>query len=624
MRHVSPLLSSPLLTALAALSAAASVDLSAQAPAQPCDLGAWEPGFDHVPEPAPNCVPPLFGGCTPNPPKPFFEVNPSDPCQARHFEAIHASLIPIGPDQGKLLVWGHIFYNPGNAYQQTRVLDWAIVDVNAKTMRNYRTCMPAGMGDLFCAGHAWLPDGKLLVVGGTEEHRTHISPVPPIPNSGPGPGNGWTGARLAYTYNPSSPPASAWQRLPDLEALRWYPSVVVLGRHPQDLRTRVAVVGGTNNGAGVNSYQAWDPMHPAAAQWDQNGPSRTFPGPTGSPDFLLYDYPRQFLLSTGLAVLAGMARGSTRMDHYLTTGPTYWQANDPTWVMPGFREYGTAVLFPISLPAQSFDMVLAIAGRESGGISGSVRTSPNAASNNPSGRNWVPFAPPNGALLNHPRWFANSVLLPDSTILVTGGERASNHYGCSTTPALQPELYRAGAWKLMAATTVVRDYHSTALLLPDGRVITTSGESRRFGPGTCPRPSTATANLSNVDYQAFSPPYLHCGLPRPVIRFPAAPGSALDWRYGAVRSVQYVAPPAGTSIASMALVRAGSVTHHCDPNQRVVNLSFQYVPPPEGGDPALQLTVPANSNLLPEGYYMLFLVDNHGTPSVATWVQVQQ
>lgn len=175
----------------------------------------------------------------------------------------------------------------------------------------------------------------------------------------------------------------------------------------------------------------------------------------------------------------------------------------------------------------------------------------------------------------------------------------------------------------MNATDIIRDYHSSALLLPSGKVITASGESRRYVAPTCPRPSQRN---DEVDYRVFAPTYLHCGLPRPVVNGPA-PGAAWLWPLGSQQEVTYQSLPAGTSIASVVLARAGSVTHHCDPNQRVANLSFTHVLPVEGGPPVVpprvSVTVLSNGNLLPEGYYMLFSVTNLGTPSEAAWVQIQ-
>jgi hypothetical protein len=63
-------------------------------------------------------------------------------------------------------------------------------------------------------------------------------------------------------------------------------------------------------------------------------------------------------------------------------------------------------------------------------------------------------------------------------------------------------------------------------------------------------------------------------------------------------------------------MKAGSVTHSFDMDQRYVGLSFT------SASGNLTVTGPPNSNIAPPGYYMLFLVNQAGTPSLASWVQV--
>jgi hypothetical protein len=107
----------------------------------------------------------------------------------------------------------------------------------------------------------------------------------------------------------------------------------------------------------------------------------------------------------------------------------------------------------------------------------------------------------------------------------------------------------------------------------------------------------------------FSPPYLFKG-PRPVIS--QAPSQI---HYGAAF---FVATPDAASIAKAVLIRTGAVTHFFDQNTRYVPVTFQ---PASGG---LTLTAPANGFDAPPGYYMLFLVNNSGVPSIAPFVQLTQ
>jgi hypothetical protein len=145
--------------------------------------------------------------------------------------------------------------------------------------------------------------------------------------------------------------------------------------------------------------------------------------------------------------------------------------------------------------------------------------------------------------------------------------------------------------------TTPRLYHSIALLLPDGRVAV--GGGGRFG---------GLPETDQLTIEIFSPPYLFYGL-RPTIT--TAPSTAT---YGATFPVQ---TPDGASIASVVLLKPGSVTHSFNGEQRYVPLSFTRS---AGG---LSVRAPANANLAPPGYYMLFIVNSTGVPSVAKFVSIQ-
>jgi diketogulonate reductase-like aldo/keto reductase len=107
--------------------------------------------------------------------------------------------------------------------------------------------------------------------------------------------------------------------------------------------------------------------------------------------------------------------------------------------------------------------------------------------------------------------------------------------------------------------------------------------------------------------QVYSPPYLFRGA-RPIIS--SAPGTG---NYGAVLNIL---TPDAARIASVTLMAIGSVTHAFDENQRIVPLSYG---PISGGVAA---TLPTNPNVMPPGYYMLFLIDTNGVPSISTMLKV--
>jgi fibronectin type 3 domain-containing protein len=196
------------------------------------------------------------------------------------------------------------------------------------------------------------------------------------------------------------------------------------------------------------------------------------------------------------------------------------------------------------------------------------------------------------SMANH-RAFQNTTLLPDGTVLVTGGGTALDGYDTSNA-VLAAELWSPATetWRTLASAAIPRLYHSTALLLPDGRVLTAG--SGNDGPA-----------VNQTQAELFSPPYLFKGA-RPTIS--SAPSVI---QYG---STFTVTTADAASIVSVALIRPGSVTHGFDEDQRFLSLSFT------AGAGALSIQAPANANLAPPGYYMLFLVNNTGVPSVAPFV----
>jgi Domain of unknown function (DUF1929)/Bacterial Ig domain len=200
----------------------------------------------------------------------------------------------------------------------------------------------------------------------------------------------------------------------------------------------------------------------------------------------------------------------------------------------------------------------------------------------------------------------NLTVLADGTVLATGGNSSGAGLVDLNAGVYPAELWNpaGGQWRTLAAMQITRQYHSTALLLPDGRVLSSGGGIC----GTCDQVGYLGKNA-----EIFSPPYLFQAdgtlAPRPAID--AAPASA---SYGAAMDIATGNP---ASIRKVALVRLGAVTHSNNMEQRYIPLSFT------AGATSISATAPANANVAPPGFYMLFIIDANGVPSVARMVNVQ-
>lgn len=209
--------------------------------------------------------------------------------------------------------------------------------------------------------------------------------------------------------------------------------------------------------------------------------------------------------------------------------------------------------------------------------------------------------------MNFGRRQHNLTALPDGTVLATGGNYSGSELINKDTNVFDAELWHpvTGSWRVLSKAQKVRQYHSTAILLPDGRVFTGGGGIC----GTC-----ATVNYLEKNMEIFTPPYLYKQdgsgelAPRPVIT--TAPDSVV---YNQSFTIE---TPQAAAIQQAVMMRVSSVTHSIDFEQRRVPLELNVA----GNN--LTAVAPANSNVAPPGYYMLFLIDNNGVPSVAKIMQV--
>jgi hypothetical protein len=220
----------------------------------------------------------------------------------------------------------------------------------------------------------------------------------------------------------------------------------------------------------------------------------------------------------------------------------------------------------------------------------------------------TPSVTPTGSLSTGRRQL-NATLLADGSVLATGGMTSAATSGLVDLNHAATAAERwdpaTGQWTVLASASRIRQYHSTAVLLPDGRVMTGGG-------GICGTCMTVGYLEKNIEY--FTPPYLYKKdgsgqlATRPVIT--TAPTSV------GINATFTISSAQAASIRKVALVGLGDATHGVDQGQRYVPLTFS------ASGTTLTVTGPPNGGVAPPGYYMLFIVDAAGVPSIARMVQV--
>jgi hypothetical protein len=200
----------------------------------------------------------------------------------------------------------------------------------------------------------------------------------------------------------------------------------------------------------------------------------------------------------------------------------------------------------------------------------------------------------------------NLTVLADGSVLATGGNSSGAGLVDLNAGVYPAEQWNpaTGQWRTLAPMQITRQYHSTALLLADGRVLSSGGGIC----GTCDQVGYLAKNA-----EIFSPPYLFQADGTLALR-PAIGSAPAAATYGVPIEITTGNP---ASIGKVALVRLGAVTHSDNMEQRYVPLAFT------AGATSITATAPANPNVAPPGPYMLFIVDANGVPSVARMVSVQ-
>jgi len=424
-----------------------------------------------------------------------------------------------------------LFYElPGSTLARARVFD---PKTNTSTPVD-----PTLDWSVFCSGMSFMADGRLFATGG-EPPRSKTAPV-------------GTGIENAAFFDPVT---GTWTGAASMAYPRWYPSNVQM----PDGTT--LVMGGEATPTGANKMIGpMESYDPARDRWT------TLPSSANRTGL----YPRAMLLPSGRVFVAGPQAMTRRFD----PATNRWQNVDSMTV--GARKAGGVVMLPGSTTVLT-----------SGGKPGSkpVTATTETIDLTATTPQWRYTDP-----MNHARMHHNLVLLPDGSVLAVGGGTQGN-FGA---PVKIAERYdpETGLWTDMAAQAGQRTYHSTALLLPDGRVISAGSNSKK--------PEQTTVEF-------FSPPYLYRGA-RPVVS--SAPSAVAHGQRFTVGT------PDADSIDTVMLIRAPAVTHGWNFDQAAMRLSFTV----EGS--GIKVTAPADAAIAPVGSYMLFLLNADGVPSIAPIVHV--
>ncbi|BDI14861.1 hypothetical protein ANSO36C_06630 [Nostoc cf. commune SO-36] len=458
---------------------------------------------------------------------------------------------PILPIHAALLRTGKVFFFCGSGNDPNRLntpYDSVVWDVNNGTFTRQAPPLDSNNQpiDIFCAGHSFRPNGMLLVAGGTLRYDPFY------------------GSPSALLFDPDT---EKWVKIPSMNNGRWYPTVLTLGSG------RILAVSGPDKDGKLNRQpEIYSVNFPNG--WN------AFPITSALPAYL-----HLFLLSNGDIFYSGAQMGGTGVTPRILTLPGAFTQSITEKVVPGLQNPGfggdqaASVLLP---PAQDQKVMII------GGGGGTAINRVNIVDLKAINPTYVAAKP-----LNYARKHHSAVLLPDRTVFVCNGSKINEDTTQSMLPA---EIYNpaTNTWTVVAKQNVPRVYHSVALLLPDGRVVTAGGNPKR--------------TVNELRLEIYSPAYM--SRPRPIIQ--SVPQITLS--YGLQFTIQ---TPQAANIKWVSLIKPMATTHSCDAEQRLVDVPINF-----RDATSLNVTITDNRNIAPPGWYMIFITDNNGTPSVATWRRV--
>jgi galactose oxidase len=458
---------------------------------------------------------------------------------------------------GKVLMWSA--YAPytyegdiGNAEGQTYT---GVFDPVSETSTD--VLVTATGADMFCPGTAVLFNGEVLVNGGSSSPKTSI-------------------------YQPFT---GTWSAAAEMNIPRGYEADAILSNG------KVLTLGGSwSGGEGGKTGEVWS----SSAGWTVSAgiPETSVVGPDPAGIYRGDNHLWMFAQSKGAVFQAGP---SAQMNWITTAGSGTIKSAGNRGSDP-YSINGNAVLFDVG-------KILKVGGAPAYQQSTGTTYATNSAYliDITAGVN-QPAKVTQLTPMSYERAFSNSVVLPNGDVVVIGGQSIPEPFTDSAA-ILVPEIWSPVTEKfsLLNPMQTPRTYHSTAILLPDGRVF--EGGGGQCGTG-CPQ--------NHLTAEILTPPYLlnadGSAATRPVI-VSASPSVAL----GGTLSVSTEGP-----VTSFALMRLSATTHTVNNDQRRIPLSIAAT----NGPNSYSLTIPSDPGVAVPGYYMLFALNSNGVPSVSSTVRI--
>ena len=367
-----------------------------------------------------------------------------------------AALLP----GNKLLTWSA--YSNTNYGRDTGKTQTAILDLNTGVVTPLTVSHTKH--DMFCPGVSILPDGRLLITGGSDSAASTI-------------------------YNPVD---NTWTAADPMNIPRGYQSNVTLSTGD------VFTIGGSwSGGPEDKNGEVWSEK----AGWRTLADAPVAPILTNDPEgvFRSDNHAWLFAVGDGKVFQAGPSR---RMNMYTTNGDGGVQ-DLGLRADSGDAMNGNAVMYDVG-------KILTL-----GGSAGYQNSNATARAYTIDINNGVKVTR-TGDLAAR-RAFANSVVLPDGQVVTFGGQAYAKPFS-DATAAMAPEAWNPATGKFteLEPMAAPRTYHSVGILLPDARVFVGGG-------GLC-----GTCTTNHPDGQIFTPPYLlnADGTARPRPSITAAPTTA--------------------------------------------------------------------------------------------------